>query len=113
VEHLRKLPSLRRAIFPWLHGERQLYEQFERIQNAAGVKPEGRKRRYTFHDLRRAFATMNADKLTPDALQHLMQHRDYQTTQRYINLARQLNPAVATLYVPDLKPANGTTKKGG
>ena len=47
---------------------------------------------------------MNADKLTPDALQTLMQHKDYQTTQRYINLARQLNPAVANLYVPDLTP---------
>ena len=45
---------------------------------------------------------MNADKLTPDALQHLMQHQDYQTTQRYINMARQMNPAVANLYVPDL-----------
>ena len=37
---------------------------------------------------------------TPDALQALMQHKDYQTTQRYINMARQLNPAVAELYVP-------------
>jgi integrase len=57
---------------------------------------------YGFHDLRRAFATMNATTLTPDALQALMQHRDYQTTQRYINMARQLNPAVANLYVPTL-----------
>lgn len=40
--------------------------------------------------------------LTPDALQALMQHRDYQTTQRYINMARQLNPAVQNLYVPTL-----------
>jgi hypothetical protein len=36
----------------------------------------------------RGFATLNADRLTPDVLQHLMQHQDYQTTQRYINLAR-------------------------
>ncbi len=40
--------------------------------------------------------------MTPDALQLLMQHKDYQTTQRYINMARQLNPAVANLYVPEL-----------
>ena len=41
------------------------------------------------------------------ALQHLMQHRDYQTTKRYINIARQLNPSVEKLYVPDVpaKPA--------
>ena len=31
-----------------------------------------------------------------------MQHRDYQTTQRYINMARQLKPAVQKLYVPEL-----------
>ena len=34
-----------------------------------------------------------------------MQHKDYQTTQRYINMARQLNPAVATLYVPTVAVA--------
>jgi hypothetical protein len=36
------------------------------------------------------------------ALQFLMQHQDYKTTQRYINMARQLNPALQNLYVPDL-----------
>jgi hypothetical protein len=35
----------------------------------------------------------------------MMQHRDYQTTQRHINLARQLQPAVQNLYVPDLTPS--------
>ena len=29
---------------------------------------------------------MNADRLSADALQSLMQHRAYQTTQRYINM---------------------------
>ncbi len=110
VEHLRRLPAFEPVFFPWPHGGRQLYEQFERIQRAANVKPEAGRRRYTFHDLRRAFATLNADKLTPDALQHLMQHKDYQTTQRYINMARQLNPAVAGLFVPDLRaPAAAAT----
>jgi hypothetical protein len=32
---------------------------------------------------------MNADMLTPDALQALMRHKSYQTTQVYINMARQ------------------------
>jgi hypothetical protein len=45
---------------------------------------------------------MNADRLTPDALQHLMQHKDYQTTQRYISLARQLKPAADNLGVSDV-----------
>ena len=55
---------------------------------------------------------MNADKLTPDALQFLMQHKDYKTTQGYISMARQLNPAVAGLYVPELPPASKGTQCG-
>jgi integrase len=101
-EHLRKLVSFNPRVFPWPHGRRQLFEAFNKLQKAAGVRPEGRKENYGFHDLRRAFATMNADRLTPDALQSLMQHKDYQTTQRYIAIARQLNPAVANLFVPDV-----------
>lgn len=60
---------------------------------------------YSFHDLRRAFATMNASRLTADALQALMRHKSYQTTQRYINMARQLDDAVAGLYVPEVPGA--------
>lgn len=63
------------------------------------MKPTA-KTAYGFHDLRRAFATMNADRLSPDALQALMQHKDYQTTQRYISIARQLKPDVAGVFVP-------------
>jgi integrase len=105
IEHLRKLVNLKQhpCVFPWSHGRRSIFEEFGRIQRAAGIRPMGPKSRYGFHDLRRAFATMNADRLTPDALQVLMQHKDYQTTQRYINMARQLNPAVQNLYVPPVK----------
>lgn len=45
---------------------------------------------------------MNADRMTEDALQALMQHRDYSTTKRYIHLARQLKPAMENLFVPDI-----------
>jgi hypothetical protein len=48
---------------------------------------------------------MNADKLTPDALQGLMQHRSYTTTQKYINMARQHNATVQALFVPELPTA--------
>ena len=50
---------------------------------------------------------MNADNMSADALQPLMQHKDYQTTQRYINMARQLTPAVHKLFchVPTLAAA--------
>jgi len=57
--------------------------------------------RYGFHDFRRAFATMNADRLTGDALQALIRHKSYSTTQRYINMARQLDQSVKVLHVPD------------
>jgi integrase len=57
---------------------------------------------YGFHDLRRAFATMNADKLTPDALQLLMRHKSYLTTQVYVNMAKQMDDAVNVLHVPDV-----------
>jgi len=51
---------------------------------------------------------MNADKLTPDALQALMRHKSYQTTQVYINMARQMDAAVESLHVPEvLRGAGG------
>jgi integrase len=102
VDHLERLASFDPVIFPWNHNRRQLFEEFNEIQEKAGVRPQGGRGRYGFHDLRRAFATMNADKLTADALQALMQHKTYQTTQVYINMARQLTPAVQTLFVPEL-----------
>lgn len=101
VDHLRRLASFSPVVFPWQHCRRGLFEEFQALQAAAKVRPVG-KSHYGFHDFRRAFATMNAATLTPDALQALMQHKDYQTTQRYINMARQLNPAVANLFVPEL-----------
>jgi integrase len=102
IEHMQAIASFEPVVFPWYLSKQLLYAEFERIQIEAEVKPSGKKKRYGFHDLRRAFATMNADRLTPDALQALMQHQDYQTTQRYINMARQLTPAVQNLFVPDM-----------
>jgi hypothetical protein len=51
---------------------------------------------------------MNADRLTPDALQALMRHKSYSTTQRYISLARQMDDAVASPHVPEVL-RNGAT----
>lgn len=104
LDHLKAIPSFEPQMLPWYHGRRMLFVQFARIQVTAGVKP-ARKPRYGFHDLRRGFATMNADRLTPDVLQALMQHKDYQTTQRYINIGRQLKPATHGLYVPPVASA--------
>jgi integrase len=104
VEHLRRLVSFSPVVFPWGHHERNLFKEFNALQKAAGVKLTGPRDHYGFHDLWRAFATMNAERMTGDALQKLMQHKDYQTTQRYINMAQQLKPAVEALFVPDVKP---------
>jgi integrase len=115
VEHLRKLAGFSPVMFPWPHNQRTLYSKFWRIQKAAGINlPCAEKHEHTpachyygFHDLRRAFATMNADKLTADALQTLMRHRSYQTTQKYISMARQMDAAVAALHVPAVLQAAG------
>ena len=117
VEHLRKIMDFGSLVFFWPHHKRTLYVDFAAIQDAAGIylpctakhKHVDTCHRYGFHDLRRAFATVNAPKLTADALQSLMRHKSYQTTQRYINMAGQLDEAVKVLQVPEvLRPQNGT-----
>jgi integrase len=102
VEHLHKVPAFAPKVFPWRYPVRRLYDEFARLQDTADVKPEGKRERYGFHDLRRAFATLNADRLTAEQLQVLMQHKSYQTTLGYISMARQMNPALQNVFVPDL-----------
>jgi integrase len=105
-----QLASFDPCFFPWNCHRRTLDEQFVKLQRAAGIHLSCRKKHehtdachvYGFHDLRRAFATMNAPRLTAAALQSLMRHKSYVTTQRYINMARQLDEAVAGLYVPEV-----------
>ena len=110
VEHLKKLAGFDPFVFAWNHNRRTLHSELHRIQRAAGIHLHCRGvhehtpacHLYGFHDLRRAFATMNAGKLSPDALQALMRHKSDQTTQVYINMARQMDAAVASLHVPDV-----------
>jgi len=110
VEHLQRLASFDPLVFPWNHNRRTLDTQYHQIQQAAGVHLPCHEKHdhtdacycYGFHDLRRAFATMNAETLSADALQALMRHKSYQTTQRYINMTNQLNRSVAGLHVPDV-----------
>jgi hypothetical protein len=42
-----------------------------------------------------------------DGLQALLRHKSYATTQRYINMARQLDDAVKVLHVPDVLKGMG------
>ena len=91
MERLNTLAGFDPHVFQWGHDRRPLQTEFLGVQQAAGIAlpckragehehtPYGHA--YGFHDLRRAFLTMNAGKLTPDALQALMRHRSYQTTQ--------------------------------
>ena len=96
-------------MFPWAKSRKALYVQFHRIQKAAGIHlPCGRDHEHTpschlygFHDERRAFATLNAGQMSGDALQKLMRHKSYTTTQRYINMSKQVNDAVDVLFVPE------------
>lgn len=102
IEHLRKLSgSFDSHVFPWNHSRRRLYDEFYRLQSTAGVKPSG-KDWYGWHDLRRAFATLNAQGLDLFTLQRLMQHKNLETTKLYVNMANRLKPAVAGLYIPDV-----------
>jgi integrase len=111
IEHLKRIPGFSPVVFPWPHPRRRLYDEFELIQEAAGVRPEGRKEHYGFHDLRRAFATLNADRLTAEQLQTIMQHKSFQTTLGYIDRARKMNPALQNVFVPDLSGQAGRSGK--
>lgn len=110
VEHLRRVPGFTPTVFPYPRGRTSLTDEFHRIQRLAGIALPCRENHehtprchvYGFHDVRRAFATLNATRLTADALQSLMRHKAYTTTQRYINMARQVDDAVNDLFIPDL-----------
>lgn len=110
IDHIRKVPTFDALVFPWPHGERMLYDEFARIQEAAGIHlpcTEDHEHThfchvYGFHDLRRAFATLNAGTLSPNELQKLMRHQSYTTTQLYINMSRQMKDTVAKLDVPTI-----------
>ena len=90
-------------MFPWYHRQRTLYKQFHAIQDAAGIQGD----RYGFHDLRRGFATLNEGQLSPNELQAMMRHKSFETTKRYINMARQLNRTAEKVFVPDVLTKRG------
>ncbi len=109
IEHLALLPGFSIEMFPFGDLERTfLWDEFGRIQRAAGIElpcTENHEHTpachvYGFHDLRRAFATMNVSRLSAEALQSLMRHESYATTQKYINMANELTKDVQGLYVP-------------
>ncbi len=123
VEHLRMSLSEHELVFRWGHDQRTLWEEFGRIQREAGIHlscPEKHRHTpschvYSFHDFRRAFATVNAPRMKPEALQKLMRHKSYQTTLGFVNSSNQLDDAIRTMPVPDAlqkdKKQTGPEKK--
>lgn len=111
VEHLARIAAFDDLMFRWPHAERTLYTEFLRIQQAAGINlpcTEDHEHTpychvYSFHDLRRAFATANEGNVTPKELQKLMRHASYTTTERYINMAKNMKSTVDKLHVPSLE----------
>ena len=57
---------------------------------------------YGFHDERRAFGTINATTLYGVALQKMMRHKNFATTQKYIDMAQQVKDATSKIHVPDV-----------
>lgn len=102
IDHLVPLRVVSGPVFDWPHNRKTLQDEFDSIQADAKIDDEPIRARYTFHDLRRAFATMNALRMSEQALQTLMRHQSPLTTKRYVNVARQLKPALANIYVPDV-----------
>ncbi|WLD10860.1 tyrosine-type recombinase/integrase [Planctellipticum variicoloris] len=121
VDAIRPLKGFQPRVFPWKADLKDLYSEFHRLQAAAEISLECANprphecssacTRYGFHDLRRAFATLNATRMPAEVLQTLMRHASYQTTQRYIKLAEELTPAMQNIYVPPVlaaRPASET-----
>ena len=112
IAHLKGIQgAFDERVFPWNKQYRKLWPIFQEMQQAAKLgdgsplKECGKNGWYGFHDLRRAFATLNAQQMDLFELQGLMQHKSLETTRQYVNMATRLNQTVKGLFVPDVTGA--------
>jgi hypothetical protein len=54
---------------------------------------------------------MKGDRLCAEQLQALLQHKSFAKTETYIKMARDLNPALPTLFVPELPETQPAERK--
>ena len=112
LEHVRGIPGFCPNVFPWPHDYRTFDVQFHRIQVAGGIHlPCIIQQKhdctpachvYGMHDLRRAYATENCDRLPLPVLQRKMRHRNIQTTMRYVEMASKMKRGAESVFVPDV-----------
>jgi integrase len=115
--HLKRIRSFGTLVFDWKDNGKALYNEFARIQEAAGSKlaclvdldgnPKHKCSRFCrvfrFHDLRSAYATENAFRLPHTVLQRKMRHKSFTTTLRYIDLAERMRETAADVLAPNVR----------
>lgn len=109
IQHLMRIRQMHEPeVLPWDRSPRKLWDEFERIQRAAGVtrpaKESGAPDEFWgFHSLRKLFLSANASRLSSHELMVFARHRDIKTTMdHYVQRQGLAREAMGRLWVPEL-----------